>query len=1080
MMRTTKILSFTSIALIALLSIAGASYAFVPPSEAFRGTPSEERMYLDTKAPSIDAEREFQAFKIQHGEGWTGVWNTVTNTPHRVVGQGLSVAEYVSESNIKEVTGEFVRDNASFLGVLPQSLRHVSSQHHAGRWYTNYQQTHDGLDVVGGRVHVRVKDGGKVTMFGSDFYQDIAISTAPGLSLETGIGIAKDTANFDIITDQVLSSRLVVLPIVKSDGVTYRLAYEVRVRTEEGPAIWKTYVGAESGGILKRENEIYYDTVEGNVTGHYKPMYISDPDTEGPFECEYMSAETYGEDTTDASGYYSIEVGTGGERNMFTRLRGDWAVVSNLTGGEAAHLDTVPPGTLLNIRWDNSNSLQNERNAYYHVCVVHDWVKGVDASWTGVDRITPVRVNETDYCNAYWDGDGITLGAGAGTCNDLAMFADVIYHEYGHGIVDFQYRPYSPSGAMHEAFADYTACTITNEPYIGEGVIDGGYFRTMDNNLRYPEDLTGEVHDDGRIMGGALWHMRENLSPDIALSDSLFHYAKFGGAVNFQDYFWDLLETDDDDGDLSNGTPHYYEIVEAFGRHGIGPGLFIDILHAKVTDSEVAGVPFPVTATVESNLNLDPDSIVVWYDDGGGWTSLTMAPTANPDEYTATIPAQSAGSTVDYYVSAEASDWPASATHPENAPAAFHSFAVGADVTPPVIVHTALADQPDADWPAIVSAEITDNLGIDTVELEYIYNGVPQPTLHMERKLGTDIFEVPLDLGPVAGEFIEYRIKALDASVAQLVTYEPDADYHVFGVLEADEFNFELGEEGWTHRPATGWTDEWHLSTQRNHTPGGGTAWKCGDTGAGDYAGHQKAFLESPVVTVAENARLTFWYWIDAEAYEPLTGSGLAWDGASLSLVDSAGVATAIDPVAGYPYMILPDSDAPFPDYKGVWSGQDGWTKVEFDLSDYQGECYLRFKFGCDRSAAGEGMYIDDVVLWSGDALAGVEPGCDDDCPRPDLHPVSFALYNALPNPSRGATSISFAVPVPDVTVRIDMFDVTGRLLTTLINEAFDPGVHTVRWDGEDNRGRVVAPGLYFVRMQASDFSGVTKVIKVK
>ena len=147
------------------------------------------------------------------------------------------------------------------------------------------------------------------------------------------------------------------------------------------------------------------------------------------------------------------------------------------------------------------------------------WVKGVDPAWTGMDRIMPVRVNEVDYCNAYWDGNGITLGAGYGTCNDLAMFSDVIYHEYGHGIVDFQYRPYSPSGAMHEAFADYTACTITNEPYIGEGVIGGGYFRNMDNSLRYPEDLTGEVHDDGRILGGALWHMRENLWPDVALSD---------------------------------------------------------------------------------------------------------------------------------------------------------------------------------------------------------------------------------------------------------------------------------------------------------------------------------------------------------------------------------------------------------------------------------------------------------------------------------------------------------------------------------------------------------------------------------
>ena len=116
----------------------------------------------------------------------------------------------------------------------------------------------------------------------------------------------------------------------------------------------------------------------------------------------------------------------------------------------------------------------------------------------------------------------------------------------------------------------------------------------------------------------------------------------------------------------------------------------------------------------------------------------------------------------------------------------------------------------------------------------------------------------------------------------------------------------------------------------------------------------------------------------------------------------------------------------------------------------------------------------------SGDTLADVDSGCGNTCPGPDATPVAFALYNALPNPSAGATIIAFAVPSPDAAVRIEVFDVMGRLTTTLVDEAFDPGVHTVGWNGEDNRGRVVAPGLYFVRMQASEFSGVTKVIRIK
>ena len=1077
MKRQAELIAYTLIAFVLAVS---AAHAFAPPQEAVRGAPEEIRLRLEAKAPSEEAESEFREFKIQHGEEWTGVWNTVTQTPHRVFGQGLVVAESVSERNIKEVTGEFIRDNASFLGVVPQSLHHVSSELHGGRWYTDYQQVHDGLDVIGGRVHVRVRQDGRVTMFGSDFYPGIAVDTSPGFSEETAIGIAKADAGFDITTDRVLSSRLVILPVVNGDEATYHLAYEVRLRVEQGPAIWRTYVDAATGDVLRRQNEIYYDTIYGNITGYYKPMYITDPDTEGAFECEYITSEGYGQATSDATGYYSIEVGTGGMRNMSTILRGDWTVVTNNAGPEAAQLDTVPPGTELDMLWDNANSIQSERNAYYHVCVVHDWIKQVDPSYTLIDRRTPVNVNEAGYCNAYWDGNGITLGAGTGSCRDLAMFCDVIYHEYGHSIVDFQYRPYAPTGAMHEAFADYTACTITGEPYIGEGVFAGGYFRTMDNDLKYPDDLTGEVHDDGRILGGALWHMRENLWPDVSLADSLFHFARYGKADDFFDYYYDLLETDDDDGDLSNGTPHYYEIVDAFARHGIGPGLYIDIAHDPVKDSEVAGVPFPVTATVESNLNLNPDSIVVWYDSGGGWALLPMGPTGNPDEYSAEIPSQEMGATVDYYISAQAIDWPVLVTHPENTPAEVHSFSIGNDMTPPLIVHTAMGDQPDAGWPVTVSAEVTDNLGLDAVEVEYSHNGTPQTPLAMTRVPGEDIYEALLELSPQPGDFIEYRIKATDASAAQHVAHEPPSGYYIFGVSDADDFTFETGEEGWTHRSGgTNWNDDWHLTTQRNHTPGGGSSWKCGDTGGGDYSPRLKAFLESPLMTIGENARLTFWYWVDAEAYEPVAGSGLAWDGAAVTLVDSAGSATPIDPVEGYPYEILPESAAPFTAYKGVWSGHEGWKKTEFDLAFYQGPCRIRIKFGSDSYTGGEGMYVDDVVIWSGDALAGVGGSCDDDCIKPDGIPPAFALENVLPNPTRGTSTITFAVPAP-ARVRIDVYDIMGRLTAALVDETKEPGIHISQWNGEDDRGRAVAPGLYFVRMQASDFSGVTKVIKVK
>jgi len=733
----------------------------------------------------------------------------------------------------------------------------------------------------------------------------------------------------------------------------------------------------------------------------------------------------------------------------------------------------------MNILWDSPASIPSERNVYYHAQVVHGWVKTADPAFTGMDRQTEIFVNQPNYCNAYWDGNSIVLGAGSGSCQDLGLFCDVLYHEYGHGIADMQYRPLSPSGAMHEAFADYTACTITNEPYIGEGLAGpGSYFRNLDNTLRYPGDVTGEVHDDGRILGGALWDMREALAPDTHLADSLFHYARYGKADNFFDYYADILETDDDDGNLTNGTPHYYQIVEAFGKHGIGPGLYIDIAHAPIHDSEDSLATFPVVATITSNMTLEPDSLLLYYSTGGGYAVATMLPTGGSDEYSATIGHEPFGTTVAYYIYARAEGRADYATSPAGAPGALHTFSIGRDTAAPVVTHTPLDDQPDAAWPATVAATVTDNLGLASVVLEYSKDGLAQTPIAMTHVPGTDQYAAAFGVGASAGDYIEYRIVATDASAEAHTAYSPASGYNIFGISPADYYSFETGAQGWTHSAQGGWSDQWHVSTQRNRTSGGSQAWKCGATGPGEYGTRLGALLESPLIHLDDHARLTFWYWIDAEDYLPLQGSGLAWDGAALSVVDSTGKATAITPVGGYTYKILAGSGAPFTSNKPVYSGHEGWKMATFDLSSYSGSYKIRFKFGTDEAVGFEGLYIDDVMIWGQGALAGVGGSCDG-CINPGL-PARFGLANALPNPTQGRMSISYSVPAPGSRVAIKVFDVRGRLASTLVDDRTAPGRYTATWDGRDASGAPVAPGIYFIRMEARDFSAASKVVLVR
>ncbi len=232
---------------------------------------------------------------------------------------------------------------------------------------------------------------------------------------------------------------------------------------------------------------------------------------------------------------------------------------------------------------------KDELNVFYHMGVVRKSIKAIDPSFTGVDFQMPgvVRVG-TEYANAYFDGVGLNFGEGDGiSFRNLALFADVIYHEFTHAVTHRIYPdellPYSgETGAMDEAWSDYFACTITNDPMIGDGgtVIGRPWLRNMDNNLSSPEDLELEVHKDGRIIGAGLWNLRVLLGKNLA--DQLIHFSRFSLAGSFLDYYEDLLITDDNDSNLQNGTPHMLEIAKSFGPHGIG-GLRIDSVSQEVT-----------------------------------------------------------------------------------------------------------------------------------------------------------------------------------------------------------------------------------------------------------------------------------------------------------------------------------------------------------------------------------------------------------------------------------------------------------------------------------------------------------------
>lgn len=90
-----------------------------------------------------------------------------------------------------------------------------------------------------------------------------------------------------------------------------------------------------------------------------------------------------------------------------------------------------------------------------------------------------------------------------------------------------------------------------------------------------------------------------------------------------------------------------------------------------------------------------------------------------------------------------------------------------------------------------------------------------------------------------------------------------------------------------------------------------------------------------------------------------------------------------------------------------------------------------------------------------------------------------FSLQTVHPSPFRDQTSLSFALG-RSANVRIRVYDVTGRLVRSLIDTELSPGLHENRWDGKDGTGAQVAPGTYFVRLQAGGETAVRRVTRVR
>lgn len=576
-----------------------------------------EEAYHSDKQMTLSNSSVWKAFQGAHSK-WTSLFNERTGMPTKAFGNPL------------EAIGSTDTERAiSFLNEMNQSFCNGTIQLTAKpeiktEKFTNivFDQTFNGMKVLFSKASVKLVNG-KVVQFAFGVHPNIQMEDKPTIG-EQQARLAAQQGITSTIEAVQSTAELFILPVPTPSSFEYRKIYSVTVSTRNSqnvPQRYLTYVDALSGKIVMRKNLVSHSNggpakpnedefvVDVQVNGN---LYMTNPfgtiTTEG---LNNIYVTVSGTDyTMGLTGGGTIGVNAGS--NATIRLEGPWSTVN--TNGVTPQKNVTLQAGLNTI--DMSTAANNkELSAYKSVNRIHDHCKYWMPTFTGMDFQLPTNIDLTSGdCNAFYDGTSINFYALANGCNASSLVSDVVFHEYGHGINDNYYQSQSSffiNGAIGEGYADYWAISCSNNPVLGVGfyVDNQDPIRRYDTERKvYPIDLIGEVHADGEIIMGAWWDTHLLLGSDWTVTMPIFLGAYAGLQAEaadgnegeaYTDILLDALLADDNDGDITNGTPHGNEIVQGFYLHGI---TLISPAVINHTPQAFANPIVPITLTADLDL----------------------------------------------------------------------------------------------------------------------------------------------------------------------------------------------------------------------------------------------------------------------------------------------------------------------------------------------------------------------------------------------------------------------------------------------------------------------------------------------
>lgn len=538
----------------------------------------------------------------------------------------LATLEALARRQLAEV-GSMLGVDAANLVLNPGRSGQPSSH----LWFVDFDVLANGQKVEGARVVFYVNNGNLIS-FGTENLpapgarvpaQKVSVDAARAIFFAHVDGFQAGDTIVDNGTFKLLpvgiASRQYAEGYAPGNGRGIAAVWEFSFRRAGLTGTWRGRVDAATGKLLEFRDMNEYGSATGGTYQGDRPA----AERVLPLPFTNVATGVY----TNSAGIFTGTTGTTTLQGQYVKITDSCGSTSKaadgsgiLALGSGTGTDCTIPAT-----GGGAGNTHAARTQFYNVNRAKEIGRGWLPSNTWLAGSLTVRVNLAQTCNAYWNGSTLSFFKSGGGCANTGELPGVSLHEWGHGLDSNDGNGSSAENGTGETYGDFSAALFTHNSCIGNGFLGtsncGGYgnactscsgVRDIDyakhtantpstvsnfTQARCPTSSSGYVGPCGReghcesyVSSEALWDFanRDLPSPGTgsawATVDRLWYLSRSTATKGFNctatgtwtsngcftgSYFRSMRAVDDDNGNLTDGTPHGAALGAAFNRHGI-------------------------------------------------------------------------------------------------------------------------------------------------------------------------------------------------------------------------------------------------------------------------------------------------------------------------------------------------------------------------------------------------------------------------------------------------------------------------------------------------------------------------------